>query len=67
MNEQEAIVRKLAERGPWTNTYDGIVGCMFCDSLYPACAKAENHNPACLWRRSRALYPSEAAGEGLTR
>jgi hypothetical protein len=52
-----AIVRELAERGPFI---DSALDCATCgydpfamgEMGYPA-----NHAPDCLWRRAKALYP----------
>ncbi len=57
-----AIVRELAERGPhFANEY--MTECVFCwvDQVgeKPATIIA-NHEPSCLWRRARELYPKAA-------
>ncbi len=53
------IVRELAERGPFT--YMG--GCDTCEiGNGPASHVNDpaNHEPSCLWRRAKALYPGES-------
>jgi hypothetical protein len=63
IGQHEALVRELAEWGPII--YDGIT-CMTCREARPDPGRdferPENHDPACLWRRARALYPGRAGG-----
>lgn len=59
--EPHAIVKALAERGPFlSDTTD----CAMCGTTRPFdVSSAEwfavltNHEPSCLWRRAKALYP----------
>jgi hypothetical protein len=66
MNEYEAIVRELAERGPLVDEYSECVYCGFfvtygrsdtAGSPAPGATFNDpaNHQPSCLWRRARAL------------
>ena len=63
--EQDAIVRELAERGPFINvdTFGDQLGgdaCADCEAQADDGPLNDpvNHKPSCLWRRARALYPS---------
>lgn len=47
---EAAIVREMAERGPFTDT-DGLT-CADCSVNITSDVPA-NHEPACLWRRAR--------------
>ena len=54
------IVRELAERGPFDNDEQGM--CATCPPEFPQRWGMNNqvpaeHDPACLWRRARELYP----------
>lgn len=58
--EHDAIVRDLAERGPFDNDEQGM--CATCPPEFPQRWGMNNqvpaeHDPACLWRRARELYP----------
>jgi hypothetical protein len=60
-----SIVRELAERGPfYGEARMGGWGCHTCLFNFDDGVDAEamfkdpaNHEPSCLWRRARALYP----------
>ncbi len=52
------IVRELAARGPFTRPDEDGCVCAHCGgSSDPDPA---NHDPSCLWRRSRERYPEAA-------
>lgn len=53
--EGESIVRELAERGPFL-CEDGVT-CAACYAISTHQDDPANHEPSCLWRRSRELYP----------
>ena len=62
---QDAIVRELAERGPFLNDSvdcytcpSGINGFSGLDKEDGRHKDPANHEPSCLWRRSKALYPN---------
>lgn len=63
--EHVDIVREVSERGPFID--DGIT-CLTCDpetapdipngvAYSDWFADPANHEPTCLWKRARALYP----------
>lgn len=57
------IVRDLAERGPFIATDHlgvGVPACVDCQTFdYPRAPlnNPANHEPTCLWRRAKVLYP----------
>lgn len=55
--ESDAIVRELAERGPFVKYVFGRPEC--ADNLCNTSnlEGLEEHSVACLWRRAKALYP----------
>lgn len=59
MNRHIEIVRELAERGPFVDPDDGIMGrCPLCGaSAMRPLDEPANHEPDCTWRRAKALYP----------
>lgn len=72
--ESDAIVRELAECGPTEGSQGECVYCGFVSSSpdivtvglkegvrlrEAAFINPSNHEPSCLWRRARALYPKE--------
>lgn len=60
VREHADIVRELAERGPFI--HEGLI-CWTCLKARPEHEPVmwfihpANHEPRCLWRRARALYP----------
>jgi len=52
------IVRDLAERGPFTRPDDDGCVCAHCGGSSDP--NPANHDPSCLWRRSRERYPEAA-------
>jgi hypothetical protein len=63
IDELEEIVRELAERGPFINQEFDFDVCADCKVQEGAkgdrpLSFPEMHEPRCLWRRSKALYPS---------
>jgi len=58
-----AIVRELAENGPFIDEYWTCKLCGAGDFGFESDATnvPANHEPSCLWRRARELYPKEPA------
>ena len=56
-----AIVRELAERGPLLNDDSWCASCDYDPHEYgydfEKINDPANHEPSCLWRRARELYP----------
>jgi hypothetical protein len=61
VNADEAIVRELAERGPYIADGDALGdACAICGKVEQAAAPLDypaTHEPSCLWRRSSERYP----------
>lgn len=60
-DENAAIVHELAERGPFIAASD-VLGdvCALCgkvDGQSTPLAATASHEPTCLWRRAKSLYP----------
>ena len=55
-HEHVAIVRELAERDAPDRLLAGVFFCALCGGSEPL-DDPENHEPACLWRRAKMLYP----------
>jgi hypothetical protein len=53
-----AIVRELAEFTPFDPEYGYCVFCQADDH-----ATVEQHEPSCLWRRARELYPKTVSDD----
>ena len=62
MNDDEAIVRELAARGPCVAESDALGDvCAMCgavNGLESPLAYPASHEPWCLWRRACERYPS---------
>ena len=63
--ESDKIVREYAQRGPFTDheSYRSCADCGYSPFEGGGGSMAEmntpaNHEPSCLWRRSRELYPN---------
>lgn len=61
LTSPHAIVRELAEQGPFL---DDTTDCAMCDRRRPHGVGSQewfgnpaNHEPSCLWRRAKAMYP----------
>jgi hypothetical protein len=59
----EAIVRDLAERGPFVAASDALGDvCTLCGMIEGEDAPLDDpvlHEPSCLWRRATERYPSD--------
>ena len=59
--EQEAIVREVADRGPYVAESDALGDvCAMCGrvgGLELPLADPTSHEPWCPWRRAKALHP----------
>lgn len=64
--EVALIVRELAEHGPFTTPLRSIDDRRSCSDCGADCesdfwmTNPANHEPSCLFRRARALYPQDA-------
>lgn len=63
ISENSAIVRELAERGPFIDDdqfgYGGryCADCRIDERGEVALGDPQHHDPSCLWRRAKELYP----------
>ncbi len=62
MNPYRQIVRELAARGPFIDDDQNGYGGQYCADCHIALSALgphdpANHEPSCLWRRARDLYP----------
>lgn len=62
VQESIDITRELAERGPFLDTNGDLNVCADCQVVEGAKGDrpltfSEMHEPRCLWRRAKALYP----------
>jgi hypothetical protein len=61
VNDDESIVRELAERGPYIAASDALSDvCVMCgkvDGLESPLNDQASHEPWCLWRRACGRYP----------
>jgi hypothetical protein len=73
-NEDAAIVRELAEQGPFlVDNPDGGACCVDCNAggVYgegldeDAFRDPASHAPSCLWRRAKARYPDTRRGPSM--
>jgi hypothetical protein len=68
VTEDEAIVRELAERGPYIAERDELGDyCVMCgkvDGRESSLADPASHEPSCLWRRACAPHPRAGSFTG---
>ena len=61
MNDDEAMVRELAERGPYIAESDALGdACAMCGKVETQTSPLgdpANHERSCLWRRACERYP----------